>query len=498
MPLSIAAVNPSEVIITGPQTLSDWRTDHTMPVPGREFMPRFRRHVWDGLWTPGKWCRQNGEQFDLNCSRGLLPRIVKDLGGALEFDLSTPEQVEAFRADHPKIEQFRDFQKEAFDVIVKEGWGRVAYATNAGKGAVIAMLAAFSWYHKRPTLILCDELAVFDALLGELRAWGGIEPNIVKAGVKVPPRNGVTLAMVPTLARRVSDEAGTKIKDKPWHAWLLSQQMLLLDEADKADAASWRSIMTAAKNTTWRAGFSGSFPKDEYDNLRLDELMGPIAVHVGNKAMVERGISARPTIEVHAFEATPALQNLSPEWWTMTGAEKRKSVYDRAVIYNQERHEFIATLVTAGTPTAVVVNRIDHGRDLANVLTNVLGRAVFLDGSTSESERLDALDAFREGRITILVVTKILDRGTNRLGHAADLIFASAEGSASQILQRIGRGLRRADGKAYLRLVDVVDRVAAPKSDKRMKMAGEFLRKAAKRRLQVYAQEGFDVQIIPH
>jgi hypothetical protein len=95
--------------------------------------------------------------------------------------------------------------------------------------------------------------------------WADIPPEqlgLVRSGVKVPPGQFplISLAMVQTLSRRLASEK--KAKTKLWHSWLLGKEMLLLDEADKADAASWRSILKTAKNTIWRAGFSGSFPTD--------------------------------------------------------------------------------------------------------------------------------------------------------------------------------------------------------------------------------------------
>jgi superfamily II DNA or RNA helicase len=175
----------------------------------------------------------------------------------------------------------------------------------------------------------------------------------------------------------------------------------------------------------------------------------------------------------------------------MAAPEQRTWVYDVAIGLNDERHRFIASLIQPEVPTAVVVNRIEHGLSLSRTIPG----AVFLDGSCSENERIAVLEDFRLGKTRVVVVTKILDRGTNRLGNAEDLIFASGEGSATQTLQRIGRGLRRANGKEFLRLVDIVDHIVASKADRRAQMAAGFLQAAARRRLEVYATEGFEVQV---
>lgn len=497
MSISLAAHSASEFSISGPESISEWRKKHTLPVPGHEFTPRFRKHQWDGYWAPGKWCRVLGSTYELRCSRGLVPRVIRDLGGAVNWNVASAEEIAEFCTAQPEVAKLRDYQRRALEGVLREGWGRVAYATNAGKGAVIALLARFCERRGEGVLILCDEIAVFDALEGELKTWAGTLPGVVRSGIKVVPPGLISLAMVPTLVRRLASEK--KSKNKPWTAWVAGKRMVLCDEADKADSASWKSILSVAKNSQWRAGFSGSFPDELFYDLKFDELMGPIIDRVTNAEMVERGVSARPSIEVHAFNATPALKGFPASasgnisWWDLTPPQQRMLVYDTAVGYNQERHYFVASLIRPDTPTAVVVNRVEHGRQL----TLSIPGAVFLDGSSSENERLSTLDDFQAGRVNVIVVTKILDRGTNRLGVTADLIFASGEGSATQILQRLGRGLRRAGGKETLRLVDIVDRVRVPEgASNAIKMAAGYLHAAARKRLEVYASEGFDVELV--
>jgi superfamily II DNA or RNA helicase len=348
--IQLNGLSASELVITGPIALQEWRDKHQLPVPGREFMPLFRKHLWDGVYTPGKWCRQRGDIWELRCSRGLARRVVQDLGGSVEFNVAAPEQIAEFCVSVPAVAQLRDYQRRALEGVLREGWARVAYATNAGKGAVIALLAIYCQRRSERALILCDEVAVFDALQQEIRTWAHIEPGTVKRGQDVPPTDLITIAMVPTLARRLDGEK--KAKNKLWATWLASQQMVLVDEADKADATRWKHVLNACKNSVWRAGFSGSFPDELFYDLKFDELMGPIIDRVTNAEMVERGVSAKPTIEVHSFDGTNALVPFPKDWWDLTAAQQRLQVYDRCVGMNQARHEFVAKLIRPETPTA--------------------------------------------------------------------------------------------------------------------------------------------------
>ena len=126
------------------------------------------------------------------------------------------------------------------------------------------------------------------------------------------------------------------------------------------------------------------------------------------------------------------------------------------------------------------MRRIDHG----SALEDTIPGSCFIDGSASKKFRREVLDDFEAGKFPVLIVTKILDRGTNRLGHATDLIFASGEGSRRETLQRIGRGLRRGGGKKDLRLHDIIDR------------GHKYLHSSATKRVRLYDREGFDVEIV--
>jgi superfamily II DNA or RNA helicase len=471
--LTVTDISLTETLIFGPETLRVWWEANRVPVPGAKYTPQFKRGRWDGLYSPGKWCRLRGDRWEWRGGRGLVDRILREVTGmayhpgASSFDLQT--------------EGLRDYQQEALQAIVHRTWCRIALATNAGKGAVIALAAEWAWReHRALVAILCDEISVWDALRDEMARWAPSLPvhRVGSGSTELPPMSGAALVMVPTLGRRLSGD------DPRWLAWWRQVQMVLCDEADKATAATWRRVLAAAEGTRWRVGFSGTFPEEPHADLVLEEQLGPIAVRRGNMELVKRDISARPTVGLYRYDASSVLAPLPPDkkWWRgKMGPELRQWIFEQAIMCNAARHEFIAALIQPGVPTAVVVNRVQHGEYLAAAIPG----AVFLEGADSAGHRETILADFIAGRLSVLVVTKILDRGTNKLGTAMDLIFASGEGSTRQTLQRIGRGLRRAGGKEFLRIIDIVDK------------GHVYLHAAVERRLSVYAKEEFDVVIAP-
>lgn len=474
--------------MVGDDAVHAWREQYRMQVPGAEHTRLYKQKKWDGTWAPGRWCRKLSDgRTEIRMSRGFFARFCDAFGiEQAPVTFNTAQWL----ASAPRATDLRDFQEVGVRKVLDAGWGRIAYATNAGKGAVIALLARYAKDHQARCLILCDEVAVFEALTREVKTWGGISPALVTAGVQEPPRGAVTLAMVPTLARRIKDEA--------WQAWLKDQTMVLLDEADKADAPTWRSILDGASNTVYRAGFSGSFPEDGYKNLRLEGLCGPILHQIKNQELVERGISARPTIHVHAYDAGSTLALATAMitdavWWKeLAITERRAHVFHHAVVHNAWRHEFIRDRIDGLDHVVIIVTHVEHGLNLQAVIPG----ALFLSGKDSVESRDHYLTKFERGDIRVLIVTRILDRGSNRLGHAKTIVFASAEGSTAQTLQRIGRGLRRGGGKAALHLIDIVDRVRdADLTSRKINQAAMFFRSGTSKRLRVYQTEGFDVEL---
>lgn len=408
-------------------------------------------------------------QGHLYFRRGFLSRILTELPVVVAVPPFIPQ------IPPPHAPDLRDFQQEALRLIFEKRWGRIALPTNAGKGAVIASAAKHFAEHKMTALILCDEIAVFKALKEEVNKWSGMKPILVEAGAKdIPKRGSIVIAMVPTLLRR---------KDEAWLNWFSLVEAVLLDEGDKASSKSWQDLVNRCENSHYRIAFSGTFMDGEVSpgELILSELIGPVMMRRKNADMIALGISAKPFVELIPFTQRIDTLDIPPGkvWGEMKGAERRAWVYDRGIVHNQERHQMIASLLHTDYANAIIINYIPHGKELEAIIPS----SVFLSGSDVKERRDEVLDAFKRGVFQTLIVSKILDRGTNDLGHAAGLIFASSMGSDRQTLQRVGRGLRRTGGKQFLYLKDVIDR------------GHPFFDSQSRKRVMLYNEEGFEVTI---
>jgi superfamily II DNA or RNA helicase len=110
-----------------------------------------------------------------------------------------------------------------------------------------------------------------------------------------------------------------------------------------------------------------------------------------------------------------------------------------------------------------------------------LDDAIYLTGNNSKQEMLDGLAEFKATG-GILLCTPIFGEGVN-MPDVGVIILAGGGKSHIQLLQRIGRGMRTAEGKEEVIIIDFIDDT------------NKFLFKHSEVRYSLYKQEGFKVSM---
>src|SRR5207245_4586305 len=75
--------------------------------------------------------------------------------------------------------------------------------------------------------------------------------------------------------------------------------------------------------------------------------------------------------------------------------------------------------------------------------------------TTGKDERHEVLKGFREGRFRALATSKVLDEGID-VPEASIGVIVSGTGSSREFIQRLGRLLRKSEGKGQARLIELV------------------------------------------
>lgn len=166
------------------------------------------------------------------------------------------------------------------------------------------------------------------------------------------------------------------------------------------------------------------------------------------------------------FLHDPVRVSVTPQ---ATTAER---VQQYATFVNQAEKQALLTHVLddPAIDRALIFTRTKHGADrVVRFLAGAGIEAVAIHGNKSQAQRTTALQAFRQGRVKLLVATDIAARGIDVSG-VSHVINFELPNVAEQYVHRIGRTARAgADGvaisfvaddeRAYLRAIEKVTRV---------------------------------------
>lgn len=135
---------------------------------------------------------------------------------------------------------------------------------------------------------------------------------------------------------------------------------------------------------------------------------------------------------------------------SMIQADRQSVIYGHLVRNYQK--------FASGKQTIVFVSSIETGIKAEKEYNAAGIRAKLLTGESSDKERLDAMLDFRDKKIQALLNVDLFDEGLDVPGIEC-VQLGRATMSLSKYLQMVGRGLRPADGKSHLIIIDHVGNV---------------------------------------
>ena len=469
-------------------------------VPSAEWSLKYQTGGWDGKISLFN-------KRTMNFPTGLLPKVVEKLKS-----LNITYTVENARAK-PQVEKkavvdlgphsFRDYQEEAIKKIKEKSRGILAMCTGAGKTktscGIISELSVYPVIFVVPSVSLLKQTVrefneslkplTDDFFVGEI---GGGKCEIAMGGVNVATYQTLLTAfdrkysetkkkVVDVEADKTSldslmgqlkilcidllnspqakhkaiekkiKEVKKKIEDKQKMFQnkadlrnLVSQcQLLIIDETHIA-AEIIEEISIRAKNAYYKCGLSGTPQRMDNQDIRMFGATGPVIHRVTSSDLIKRGFLVKPyiyTIDIDFVDKS---------------APSYQETYKNAIVNNQQKNELIRDLAedmhSQGRPTIIMVERIEHGKILEEMIENCL----FVpggDGSDDKPIPDEELD-YRKYQLDRLEKNEIIMCATSWCFTGIDapkiscIILACSIGSPNTITQQIGRGLRKAEDKS--------------------------------------------------
>lgn len=277
----------------------------------------------------------------------------------------------------------------------------------------------------------------------------------------------------------------SKVKDK-YDKWEETKQLVadtkvvIVDEGHHSKADTYYNTLLQFENAQYRFAMSGSVDKsDKLTWRRLQALYGDEVYQVSNDEMIERGVSAKPYIRFLNIRKQVLVDN----------PKNYLEVYDKAIVKNEERNTYIADFTKSfydtGKKILIIVNRVEHGELIMEMLEKRGVVAEFINGGVKTEGRQRQLDDIKTGKLRVLIATGVLDEGFDVKGGLDMLVMAGSGKSFRLILQRVGRALRkRANGENTSVVLDFYDRQQ------------EMTFKHSQEREDIYNNEGFDVSFL--
>lgn len=271
----------------------------------------------------------------------------------------------------------------------------------------------------------------------------------------------------------------TKRKDAT--EYLESLVAIISDEHHHVKSDSYYNVLMSCTNAIVRVGLTGSI--DEKDKMLMKRMKGSthgVVARVSNDYLIGEGFSAKPKIIL-----TPVRQVLlNGHQADISGEKDYRVVYDSGIVHNQYRNTLIAKITEMcyqdGDGVLIIVNRIDHGNNIGDILSQLNVPFEFVTGDHDVDSREDSFQSMKDGHLKVLISTSLIDEGVSISG-INSLIMAAGGKSMRQVLQRTGRVLRKKKGDNTAKLYDFRDQT------------NTYMLDHAAARESIYIEEGFEI-----
>jgi len=362
----------------------------------------------------------------------------------------------------------RDYQREAVEAWMRAGRrGTVVLPTGAGK--TVVALGAIAELNA-PAVVLVPTLDLMDQWRTRLREEFGVEVGAYGGG-----ENRLEALTVSTYdsAYLRAEELGNRF------------MLAVFDEVHHLPAQSYRQIaeMFAAP---YRMGLTATYEREDGGHeelprlvggkvyeLEVDALAGTHLAHYTlrrlfvdltpreqeeydenygqfKKYLVSRGLSLRGPEDFQRFVMRTGQDPAARE-----ALLARNRALEVALNSSSKMEALRELLVENPGEKALIFTR--HNRLVYEISRRFLLPAV--THQTPKEERAEILDRFRSGEYRRIVTSQVLDEGID-VPDATMAVILSGTGSSREFIQRLGRVLRKREGKRA-RLVEIVSRETA-------------------------------------
>ena len=439
-------------------------------------MPAYKLGRWDGCV---RYCDVGGRTY-MNLLDKLLP-IVQNAGYEIEvqdnrskwsFDFQEISQTRfedtAWPKGHPAEGEpviLRDYQVDVINNFLKHPQSIQEVATGAGKTLITAALSSMCEPHGRTIVIVPNK----DLVVQTERDYKNLGLDVgVLFGDRKQYDKTHTICTWQSLS--IMEKKSKKYEaDFPIDEFLEDVVCIMVDEVHKAKADVLRNLLGGAfRNVPVRWGLTGTIPKDEFEAVGCVTCLGPVLGKLSSKELQDRGVLAKLDINILQLQdGVLGFNNYAQELkWLVTDKQRMTEV-----------SKVITSLSITGN-TLVLIDRIATGQ----LLSEMFPEWVFISGEMKVSDRQKEYREVSEMDNKVIVATYGVAAVGINIPRIFNLVLLEPGKSYVRVIQSIGRGIRKAEDKDYLNVVDITSNL-------------KYSKKHLTARKAFYKEQGFPFQV---
>lgn len=444
MDLTITKVDEVWCRITGDFQAIEQLAEHfTFEVPGSKFSPK---HVNNG----GNW---DGYIRLLNRMTGMLylglaPKAIV-MAYEIGYKIAIDPNLKPSEKDYATaVEQFikdlnlpfdpHDYQVDTLNQVLNRKRMIVISPTSSGKSLIIYFIAKFL---NKKVLIISPRVGLVKQLSKDIIDYGYKENiHAIMAGTAKQTDDLITISTWQSLV---------KLPRKYFEQY----DILMGDEVHLFDSKSLVGIMEKTNTIEYKIGLTGSLKGTKTHELVLTGLFGPVYETISTREMIDRGISSDVKIIVIVFIHNEQTQKQLP-------ANHSYQEENDMIIQNVKRNKYIAKLVESMKGNTIVMFRKieKHGASLKQIIEETGKTVHYIHGGIKADAREEIRQMFENVQDEVLLASSGTMSTGISINNIQNMIQGNAIKSQIDVVQTLGRGLRK-DGKAnMLTFVDLADK----------------------------------------
>ena len=238
------------------------------------------------------------------------------------------------------------------------------------------------------------------------------------------------------LEKKSKDEHSTEFKE-----FIDGINTVIVDEVHMAKADVLKRMLTGPfANCQIRWGLTGTVPKQEYEYMGIKVSLGEVTNKIPAKELQDKGVLANCNVNVLQTNDILEFRSYAEELKWLTTDSKRMSWVAQT----------IKDISTSGN-TLILVDRISAGE----ILEKKIKDSVFIRGATKNTERKEHYDEVSTAQTKVIIATYGVAAVGINIPRIFNLVLIEPGKSFVRVIQSIGRGIRKAQDKDYVQVVDL-------------------------------------------